>query len=62
MTQRLIYIAVDCSYNIRISFYLVYVYGRMGKYLTSAGSFQIQALLAGLVLCMMGAFDYYIRK
>ncbi len=33
-----------------------YAGGRLGAYLTSAGSFQIQALLAGVVLCVVGLF------
>ncbi len=37
-------------------FLMFYVQGRIGAYLTSAGSFQMQALLAGLVLCIVALF------
>ena len=33
-----------------------YAHGRINAYLTKAGSFQIQALLAGVVLCIIAVF------
>ena len=57
MTQRLVIFLQSIVLIIFGSVFIwFYVHGRLDKYLTSAGSFQIQALIAGLVLCMIGIF------
>ena len=57
MTQRLVIFLQSIVLIIFGSVFIwFYVHGRLEKYLTSAGSFQIQALIAGLVLCMIGIF------
>ena len=57
MTQRLVIFLQSIVLIIFGSVFIwFYVHGRLDKYLTSAGSFQIQALIAGLVLCMIGTF------
>ena len=57
MTQRLVIFLQSIVLIIFGSVFIwFYVYGRLEKYLTSAGSFQIQELISGLVLSMIVAF------
>ncbi|MBA73537.1 MAG: hypothetical protein CMO73_12790, partial [Verrucomicrobiales bacterium] len=57
MSQRLIIIFQSIVlFAFGLIFIWFYIVGRIEKYLTSAGSFQIQALLAGLFLTVLSAF------
>jgi len=57
MSQRLIIILQSIVlFVFGLIFIWFYIFGRIDKYLTSAGSFQIQALMAGLFLSIISGF------